>query len=182
MHGEIKNLLSEYHEKEMSISTLERRIKSYGLSRRNADYDEHTVRDAIRDMIDGPACLWGYRSVCYGLQSQGMRVPRTLVQQLLKDIVHEYSLDCILFGLSKDYNSDRLNDPEDYMRFHRFTLNTNIKMATSTCKKPQFPLAYLLGTYIDPHGSSLRKAHRLKRRTYRDTVPRVRYPVKRGTV
>ena len=104
-YGEIKDFLSEYHEKEMSISTLKRRIKSYGLSRRNPDYDEQMVRDAIRDMIDGPACLWGYRSVWHGLQLQGLRVPRTLVQQLLKE--------------------------------------------------------------IDPHGSSVRKAHRLKRRTYR---------------
>ena len=43
----------------MSISTLKRRIKSYGLSRRNPDYDEQRVRDAIRDMIDGPACFAG---------------------------------------------------------------------------------------------------------------------------
>lgn len=93
----------------MSISTLKRRIKSYGLSRRNPDYDEQMVRDAIRDMIDGPACLWGYRSVWHGLQLQGLRVPRTLVQQLLKE--------------------------------------------------------------IDPHGSSVRKAHRLKRRTYRNMGP-----------
>ena len=71
-YGEIKNFLSEYHEKEMSISTLKRRIKSYGLSRRNPDYDEQTVRDAIRDMIDGPACLRGYRSVWHGLQLQGL--------------------------------------------------------------------------------------------------------------
>ena len=108
-YGEIKNFLSEYHEKEMSISTLKRRIKSYGLSRRNPDYDEQTVRDAIRDMIDGPACLRGYRSVWHGLQLQGLRVPRTVVQQLLKE--------------------------------------------------------------IDPRGSSLRKAHRLRRRTYRNMGP-----------
>ena len=82
-YGEIKDFLSEYHEKEMSISTLKRRIKSYGLSRRNPYYDEQMVRDAIREMIDGPECLRGYRSVWHGLQLQGLRVPRTLVQQLL---------------------------------------------------------------------------------------------------
>ena len=60
-------------------------------------------------MIDDPACLWGYRSVWHGLLLQGLRVPRTVVQQLLKE--------------------------------------------------------------IDPRGSSLRKAHRLRRTTYCNIGP-----------
>ena len=86
---EIRNFLLEYHGKEMSTSTLKRRIKSYGLSRQNPDYDEQTVRNTIRNMIDGSRCLRGYGSVWHALQLCGMRVPRILVQQLLKEVDQE---------------------------------------------------------------------------------------------
>ena len=106
---EIRSFLLKYHWKQISDSTLKRRIKSYGLRRRNPAYDEETVRNYMPTIIDGPQCLRGYRSVWHALQIRGMRVPRIVVQQLLKE--------------------------------------------------------------TDPEGTHLRKAHRLKRRTYHNVGP-----------
>ena len=53
----------KYHGIEMSIATLKRRIKEYGLKRRNGNYDVNTARVKIRSVLDGPGCMGGYRHV-----------------------------------------------------------------------------------------------------------------------
>ena len=104
-YEEIRTFLCKYHGKDMSISTL----KSYGLSRRHPDYNVESVREAMKNIVDGPGCLRGYRSVWHSLQLLGMRVPRIVVQELLRE--------------------------------------------------------------IDPEGTEIRKAHRLKRRIYHNPGP-----------
>ena len=93
----------------MSIATLKRRIKQYGLQRRNIDYDVNVVRAKIVNILDGPGCMGGYRHVWHTLKLQGISVPRSVVRHLVK--------------------------------------------------------------LLDPEGVKLRKAHRLRRRTYHNRGP-----------
>ena len=48
IYDEILALLDKYHGDRMSITTLKRRIKEYGLKRRNMRYDLNLVRNKIR--------------------------------------------------------------------------------------------------------------------------------------
>ena len=62
-YDEIVALLEKYHGVKMSIATLKRRLKEYGLKRRNVNYDVVSVRDKIRGLLDGPDCMGGYRHI-----------------------------------------------------------------------------------------------------------------------
>ena len=44
--------LDKYHGIEMSIAALKRKIKEYGLKRRNGNYDINTVRAKIRSFLE----------------------------------------------------------------------------------------------------------------------------------
>ena len=62
----------------MSLSTLKKRLKTYGLKRRNAQYDIESVRKTIENLLYGR---------CMVLSStNGARVPRTVVQLLLREL------------------------------------------------------------------------------------------------
>ena len=45
-------LLDKYHGLRMSIATLKRHIKEYGLKRRNVRYDLNSVRNKIGSLLD----------------------------------------------------------------------------------------------------------------------------------
>ena len=62
-YDEILALLDKYHGIRMSIATLKRRIKEYGLKRRNVEYDLASIRDKIVSLLDGPDCMGGYRHI-----------------------------------------------------------------------------------------------------------------------
>ena len=83
---EICLFLSKNHGIDISQSTLKRRLKSLGLRRRNSEYDLPLLRDAVRIIIDGPDSCRGYRSKWHTLQLDGIRVPRFVVQQLVKEL------------------------------------------------------------------------------------------------
>ena len=85
-YDEILALLDQYHGIRMSIATLKRRIKEYGLKRRNLQYDLNSVRDKIRSLLDGPDCMGGYRHIWHTLKLQGISVPRSVVEILLKEL------------------------------------------------------------------------------------------------
>ena len=70
----------------MSLSTLKRRIKKYGLQRKNIDYDLDAVCDAVRSLLDGPGCCRGYRAIWHTLQMNGITVPRVVVAELLREL------------------------------------------------------------------------------------------------
>ena len=114
-YTDIVLLLSKYHGYEISYSTLLRRLREYGLQRRGIKRTEdpdsilETVREKIKKMLKGPGSSWGYRMVWHSLEMEGVRVPRAIVQQMLKE--------------------------------------------------------------IDPEGTEIRKAHRLKRRKYHNPGP-----------
>jgi hypothetical protein len=85
-YQEICQFLSQYHNKEMSLSTLKRRIKQLGLRRRNAEYDIELVRNTIVSLLEGPDSSHGYRSIWHTLQMNGIVVPRLVVEMLLHEI------------------------------------------------------------------------------------------------
>ena len=85
-YEEIRLFLFKNHGVEMSLSTLKRRIKQYGLKRQRPDYDIDVVRESIQSVINGPGCLQGYRSSWHTLQLRGKRVSRIVVQELLREI------------------------------------------------------------------------------------------------
>ena len=81
-YKEIVLFLSKNH----SISTFKRRVKRYGLRRQLPDYNIAEARASIQSIIDGPGCLQGYRSVWHTLQLRGTRIPRIVVQELLREL------------------------------------------------------------------------------------------------
>ena len=76
----------------MSYSTLLRRLKAYGLSRRGFSSSVHSeetvelVRQRVRAILNGPGSSGGYRSVWHTLEMDGLRVPRVVVQDILKEL------------------------------------------------------------------------------------------------
>ena len=108
-YEEIRRFLKINHGLEISITTLKRRMKAYGLRRRMPDYEVGEIRAAIENILDGYGSMQGYRAVWHTLQLKGLRVPRIVVQEILRE--------------------------------------------------------------IDPEGTQLRKAHRLKRRVYHNPGP-----------
>ena len=85
-YEEILLFLRNYHDLNISMPTLKRRVKAYGLKRRNTDYDIDLVRKEIRRLLDGPGCMGGYRHVWHTLQRNGIGVPRQVVQKVLKEL------------------------------------------------------------------------------------------------
>ena len=89
-HSEILKFLQKYHPTIISKSTLLRRLKDYGLSRRTRKIlSLETIREArerIHPLIEGPASSSGYRSVWHSLKMTGFHVQRYTIQTLLRDI------------------------------------------------------------------------------------------------
>ena len=85
-YKEIIEFLTKNHSINMSIATLKRRIKLYGLQRKNADYDIDVITEKIRTILDGPGCIAGYRHVWHTLKLQGISVPRSVVQHIIKQL------------------------------------------------------------------------------------------------
>ena len=79
-------LLAKFHDISMSLRTLKSRLKSYGLSRRSMNVDEEFVRRRIRQKLDGPGCLHGYRAMWHTLKHNGVFVQRHVVERLLREI------------------------------------------------------------------------------------------------
>jgi hypothetical protein len=80
--------LSKYHGINHSMSTLKRRLREYGLKRKNAvDIDDNDIVEAIQQELQGPSCVSGYRSMWHTLQLKyGLYVPRDKVQRILKSL------------------------------------------------------------------------------------------------
>ena len=59
----IADFLNNRYPVTMSPSTLKRRLRDYGLSRRIMDVSDHEVREIVQREISGPGELRGYRAV-----------------------------------------------------------------------------------------------------------------------
>ena len=73
--------MAAFHNLEISLRTLKKRLRKLGLTRRN-----NTNPEAIREMVtilreemEGPASHVGYRYSWHQLKLQGINVPRGLV-------------------------------------------------------------------------------------------------------
>jgi len=85
-YKDILDFLATYHNIEISERTLHRRLRMYGLSRRNPEYDIVAITDEVRSMLDGSACVSGYRHMWHSLQLKGYQVPRQVVELLLREL------------------------------------------------------------------------------------------------
>ncbi|XP_066935846.1 uncharacterized protein [Clytia hemisphaerica] len=96
-YKEILGFLSKYHGITISYSTLLRKLNGYGLKRRNTVRHNNLtldqIRDRIRRLINGPGSAGGYRTVWHSLQISGIRVPRKLVSEILKELDPEGTND-----------------------------------------------------------------------------------------
>lgn len=81
---EIIQFLSKYHGKVISQRTLHRRLREYGLNRRTPRYDIDEIEEEVRELLDGPECLVGYRHIWHTLRRRGIQVPRIVVQELMQ--------------------------------------------------------------------------------------------------
>ena len=62
-HQVVVDFLNNRHAVTMSPSTLKRRLRDYGLSRRIVDVSDHEVREIVQRKMSGPCELRGYRAV-----------------------------------------------------------------------------------------------------------------------
>ena len=82
----IVELLGKEHQIAMSIKTLKNRLREYNLKRRDLIWDEAHVRQEIAEVLNGPGCMGGYRSVWHTLRIKGIQVPRNVVQTIVKEL------------------------------------------------------------------------------------------------
>ena len=84
----ILSFLSKYHGINYSMSTFKRRLKEYGLKRKNGyEIDDNHIAEIIQEELDGPSCVLGYRSMWHILRIKyGLCVPRGRVQIILKQL------------------------------------------------------------------------------------------------
>jgi hypothetical protein len=81
----ILQFLSEYHEIDISLSTLKRRLKDYGLKRNNTD--EERLRTIINNELKGSGSSLGYRAMWHSLRLEyKLHVPRRLVAKIMKEL------------------------------------------------------------------------------------------------
>ena len=77
--------LEKYHDMPMSLSTLKRKLCQYSLKRNKADVDLSDVERLIRNELDGPGNICGYRGMWHTLRVKyGLYIPRGEVASLLR--------------------------------------------------------------------------------------------------
>ncbi len=84
-YNAILAFLLKYHQTEISLQTLKKRLKSMGLGRRLQQFEEQEVRARVRHKLDGPGSLQGYRSMWHTLRREGIQVLRDAVAAILRD-------------------------------------------------------------------------------------------------
>ena len=85
-YGPIVGLLKKHHGVQMSVRTLKRKLREFGLKRKGANYDEETVRQCIEREMQEAGTLAGYRYIWHALRLRHrLIVPRRLVA-IMKEI------------------------------------------------------------------------------------------------
>ncbi|CAH3037423.1 unnamed protein product [Pocillopora meandrina] len=85
----IVGLLKKREGLQMCVRTLKRRLRCLGLKRKgNARImDDSEIRNVIREEMEGPGSLSGYRSIWHALRLRHhVHVPRNLVAKIMKEI------------------------------------------------------------------------------------------------
>ena len=75
LYQKILQLLEKFHGINISMRTLQQRLHSLGLKRKNIDYNREEVRAAIVSYCNGAGSSGGYRSVWHALRLRGLVVP-----------------------------------------------------------------------------------------------------------
>lgn len=83
----ILEFLAIHHVINMSLSTLKRRLREYGLRRRNLEIDEQMIRNLIVIETNGPGELRGYRAIWHALRiKHHIHVPRREVERIMHEV------------------------------------------------------------------------------------------------
>ena len=83
----ILDFLSIHHGLNMSLSTLKRRLREYGLRRHQLQFDEQMVRNLIEVESNGPGELRGYRAIWHALRiKHHVHAPRRMVERILREL------------------------------------------------------------------------------------------------
>lgn len=82
----IVDFLSKKHGIEISERTLRNRLKEYGLRRRTPNFDIDEIRRVIQRKLNGPGNMGGYRSMWHALRTEGHKVPRRIVEELMREL------------------------------------------------------------------------------------------------
>ena len=85
-YQEFLHMLRKHHNVTISLSTIKGELKQYKLHRNKMDFDPQVLRNAIVDIIDGLGSSVGYRSVWHSLQKKGIRVPRSKVEEIVREL------------------------------------------------------------------------------------------------
>ena len=81
--GILLDLLATYHNIEISRNGLcTDDYEWMDCLGENPEYDVDTIIYEVEGMLDGPACISGYRHVWHSLQLKGYQVPRQVVELL----------------------------------------------------------------------------------------------------
>lgn len=92
----IIDFLQKRHGIVISERTLRKRLNEYGLRRRSPSYDINDLRRAMQEFLNGPGNMGEYRSMWHALRTQGLQVPRHVVEQLMRDsTLKAVSLDAL---------------------------------------------------------------------------------------
>lgn len=91
----IQQFLSKFHNIEMSMSTLKRRLKEFGLQRKHQEgINMNEATEIMRRELNGPGCMFGYRAMWHTLRVKyGLFVPRSEIQIRLKELDPQGSQD-----------------------------------------------------------------------------------------
>ena len=82
----IIDFLKKRHGINISERTLRNRLNENGLRRRSPNFDMNAVRGVMRNLLNGPGNMGGYRSMWHALRTQGLQVPRRVVEQLMREL------------------------------------------------------------------------------------------------
>ena len=84
----IREFLERHHGISMSLSTLKRRLRDFGLSRQSGNRaDTDRVRQIIEEELNGSGRLLGYRSIWHSLRLEHhIHYPRRLVAEMVREI------------------------------------------------------------------------------------------------
>ena len=79
--------LRVYHDINVSVRTLKRRLSDYGLKRRGNVVTDDTLKHLIEQEIQGPSSMKGYRCMWNTLRCRyGIITPRDRVMKLLREL------------------------------------------------------------------------------------------------
>ena len=86
-YSAIIGLLKKHHRVDIHVRTLKRKLKELGLKRREANYNEETVRQCIEQEMQEAGSLAGYRYIWHALRLRHqLNVPRRIVSTVMKEI------------------------------------------------------------------------------------------------